>query len=59
VVYGPSYGYFPEPTKSILITSPANKFEAELHFADLGFKVRTGHRYLGGFVGDEEIKQEW
>jgi hypothetical protein len=25
---------------------------AKLHFADLGFKICTGNRYLGGLLGD-------
>jgi hypothetical protein len=50
--HGPSYGYFLEPSKSILIVTPENKAAAESTFADKGFTIVTGHRYLGGFIGD-------
>jgi hypothetical protein len=59
---GPDFGYFPNPSKSILVT-PATKLEyAEQHFNqtyDLGFKICSGHRYLGGFVGDSASRKEY
>jgi hypothetical protein len=59
-VIGPSYGYYPEPDKkSILIMRPENKANAKIEFADLGFKVTTGSRYLGGFIGEEDNQDEW
>jgi hypothetical protein len=42
---GPAYGYFPEPQKSYLVVSPDYVEKAKLLF--------TGHRFLGGFVGDD------
>ena len=56
---GPARGYFPEPTKSILIVAPGNIARAEEHFRGLGIRVVTGHRYLGGFIGDTEAEREW
>jgi len=57
--FGPPRGYFPEPSKSILIVKEHNKERAEVCFADFGFKVVTGSRYLGGFIGDKAEQREW
>jgi hypothetical protein len=51
--------YYPEPAKSILVVKEANKAAATEYFADLGFTVVTGHRYLGGFLGANEDLQAW
>ena len=45
---GPARGYYPDPTKRILVVAPGNVAQAEEHFRGLGIKVVTGHRYLGG-----------
>jgi hypothetical protein len=49
---GPLFGYYPGPTKSILIVQQHNLEEARLRFP--AFKVKTGNRYLGGFIGEDE-----
>ncbi len=54
---GRLFGYYPEPTKSILIVRQHNLEEARLRFP--AFKVKTGNRYLGGFIGEEEALNEW
>lgn len=51
---GPSYRYFPEPSKSILLVHPMHREKAENVFRERKFKVRSGHRYLGGFVGEQD-----
>jgi hypothetical protein len=56
---GPNYGYFPEQSKSILIVSQHNLEAGRTTFADLDFKVTTGHRYLGGFLGDKDALTAW
>ena len=56
---GPAQGYCPEPTKSILVVAPGNVERAEEHFRGLGIRVVTGHRYLGGFIGDADAEREW
>ena len=56
---GPARGYFPEPSKSILIVKPQSVEAAKAKFQHLGFQVVTGARYLGGFIGTEESKMEW
>jgi hypothetical protein len=57
---GPNFGYFPEPSKSILIV-PLHSFEhASTAFVHLGFKITTGSRYLvGGFIGEKGALDVW
>ena len=47
----PARGYFPKPTKPILVVKHAMVERAKAHFDHLGFTVVTGTRYLGGFIG--------
>jgi hypothetical protein len=54
---GPLFGYYPEPTKSILIVRQHNLKEARLRFPAV--KVKTGNRYLGGFIGEDEALNVW
>ena len=56
---GPGRGYFPEPTKSILVVKPQSVDRAKELFQHLGFKVVTGTRYLGGHIGDEAACTQW
>eukprot|EP00978_Attheya_sp_CCMP212_P044080 scaffold299795_cov75-Attheya_sp.AAC.2 len=39
--------------------SERNLERAKIEFADLGFKVVTGARYLGGFIGSQAMQTEW
>lgn len=55
---GPKYGYFPEPSKCILITKNDND-ETKKLVSDYGFIVKKGHRYLGGYIGDPKLEKEW
>ena len=48
---GPPRGYFPEPSKSILVVAPQNVARAEWFFRGMGLKVVMDSRYLGGFIG--------
>jgi hypothetical protein len=57
--YGPTRGYFPEPTKSILIVREHNLAAAKIEFKDLGFEVVSGARYLGGFLGEDSEQKLW
>ena len=55
----PERGYYPEPTK-IIIVVPNNNLEAgKLFGAHHGFKVFMGARYLGGYIGDDKHKCKW
>ena len=50
--HGPAYGKFPEPTKSCVVVDEHFRSEAESLFQGLGICIVSGHRYLGGFIGD-------
>ena len=39
--------------------APGNVARAEEHFWVLGIRVVTGHRYLGGFIGDADAERGW
>ena len=56
---GPARGYFPEPSKSILVVREANLAAAQAALGDLGFRITTGNRYLGGFIGEAAPQEEW
>jgi hypothetical protein len=47
-----SYGYFPEPTKSILIVPAHSLDTVRAAFIDFKFTVVMGSRYIGGFIGE-------
>ena len=53
---GPKWGYLPEPSTCILVVKEGQREYATEQFADCGFEVRTGSRYLGGYIGE---KREW
>jgi hypothetical protein len=59
---GPDFGYYPNPSKSIII-NPTNKLaNPEQHLNQsygLGFRVCSGHRYHGGFIGDASSRDEF
>ena len=58
-VKGPPWGYFPEPTKSILVVPPLNVAMEEELFRGMGMTVVTGSLYLGGFISNREAKETW
>ena len=58
-VYGPSYGYTPQPHKCILVTSDRNLSSAKSKFERYGMKVVTGSRYLGSFIGSPTLRSDW
>ena len=47
---GPPRGYFPEPTKSILVVAQRNVARAYEFFHGMVVKIVNGSWYLGGFV---------
>ena len=59
--WGPARGYFPEPSKSIMICSPEHHevLEERMGAKGLHFKYSVGHRYIGGFIGSEDARREW
>ena len=56
---GPPRGYYPEPTKSILVVAPWNVAQLEEFFWGMGIQVMTGHQYLGGFIEGREAEKRW
>ena len=58
-VMGPPRGYFPEPTKSILVVSPGNVLMSDDLFQGMGVKIVTGRRYLGVFIRDVTREEIW
>ena len=52
-IVGPQFGYFPEPTKSYLVSeSPISRASDMFH--NTGINVVTSCRFLGGCIGDED-----
>ena len=56
---GLARGYYPEPTKSILVVAPRNEARAEEHFWGLGILVVTGDKYLGSYIADRDAEKSW
>ena len=56
---GPVHWYYPKPSKDVLTVHPDNRKARKLFGLRHGFKVFTGARYLGGFIGDDESKCDW
>jgi hypothetical protein len=57
---GPTFGYFPNPTKNIIIVAQHNLESTKVALANLAFKVKTGERYqLGGFIEVPAALYEW
>ena len=55
---GPSYGYFLNPTKSVLLVKPQFLDEATSIFAGTGIDIRTdGCRHLGAALGSAEFSR--
>ena len=57
--YGPSFGYYPEPTKTFVIVNEQWKSDAAAVFGNLGVQMVTGHRFLGGFIGSPKERHEY
>ena len=50
--FGPGFGYYPKPSKTILIVKGGKEDAAEASFKDSEVKITTkGHRDLGAFIG--------
>ena len=50
----PAYGYYAEPTKSVLVVAPQFEDVAKDYFKDLGITVSSNHRFLGGVFCTQE-----
>ena len=58
---GPKYGYFPKPSKTVLIIKNQSlQTLAETVFAETGVQITSeGERHLGAVVGTEEFKVKY
>ena len=56
---GPGRGYYPEPSKIVLIVRPQNLEAGKVFGACHVFKVCTDAHYFGGYIGDNESKHYW
>ena len=52
---GPTYGYHPEPSKTVLVVGPSDVQQVSTLFSDLGIRVVSGGRFLGGFIGEHSL----
>ena len=60
--HGPIFGYFPEPDKSIYVCKGEDEMIARYYFEAAGFQdinYSRGNRYLGGYIGSKQGKEEW
>ncbi|CAM9911120.1 unnamed protein product, partial [Heterosigma akashiwo] len=56
---GPKYGYYPEPRKSIAIVKDWRQLEqAKQEFQGLGLEFGEASRFIGGFLGKEEVVRQ-
>ena len=53
--HGPSYGYFPQPSKTCLIIKEKDNEKFRDMFPDVNI-MTDGHRYLGSFIRTESGK---
>jgi len=56
---GPSFCYVPQPSKCFLVVTDSQLDEAKHIFNGVGAQVVTGHRYMGGFIDDCVLGQEF
>ena len=61
ITLGPKYGYYPKPSKTILILKDAALMSyAKSLFAGTGIKITCqGQRHLGAVIGDEESRNQY
>ena len=58
---GPLYGYYPEPSKTVLLVKTSDLLEkAKVLFKGEGVKIKTeGERHLGAVLGTKEFKETY
>ena len=57
---GPAFGYFPNPSKTWLVTKQGRFDEASNTFAGSGVNVTLdGRPYLGALIGSQEYVEEY
>ena len=53
---GPARGYFPNPTKSILVVLARNIPWYKYYLSGMGINAVTESRYLGVYIGNADAK---
>ena len=56
---GPGHVYHNRQSKTVLIVHLENLEAGKKFSTRHGFKVCTGARYLGGYIGDNNFKSDW
>ena len=56
---GPSYGYYPEPKKTVIVVDIKDEESANACFHNSGIKVVNGYCFLGGFIGSKELTKQF
>ena len=59
VVRVPAWEYFPDPTNIILVVLPSNPLKTEAYFRGMVLRVVSISRYLGGFIIEPEVENDW
>ena len=57
--FGPSYGYYAEHSKSVIIVKEDHFQKAKALFADLQVEVVLAGWFLGGCIGNEEGRRRY
>ena len=56
---GPAFGYTPQPSKCYVVVAAPFQCQAEDIFGKLGVKIVTGHQFLGGYIGDPLMRDDF
>ena len=57
---GPKYGYFPNPSKSILVVKdPQMIDQAKVLFGEFNMQITSGTRHLGVGLGNTSVKDQY
>ena len=56
---GPNFGYYPNPSKSLLVVDSASRASAEQIFGPLGIRIVCDQRFLGGFLGNTDARNSY
>ena len=57
--FGPSYGYYPEPKKAVIVVDEKDEESANACFHNSGIKVVSGYRFHGGFISSKELIKQF
>ncbi len=57
--FGPGFGYYPKPSKTILLVKDGKENEAKKVFKGSQVKILKGHRDLGAFIGARLVRKSF